>query len=463
NEYNFINFYLNKEDGIDYDDLDFNHPLLNEKSNVKVHWTDLSANINFENELKIRKYFKNVHNLSAIKVDRNRIYTDVSNVEMVSESIDILDSSVHRKIFIEFLEINGYKKDFIEKVLKIDDIITERLNIDKDNLGIVWDIEKIWFNNFKSYGDGVIIDFKDMGHNALIQVGGENQQGKTSILDAISYILYGKTTTTLKREKNGDNRYINNKRDLDHCDGGAQININGNIFTVIRKTERKWNRAKTEISSCSTVVDYYKGTDITEDNKLTGEDKNETQTFIENAIGNFDDFIRLILTTADNINEILSMDRAVFIDSIIKDAGYDIFEKKLTEFKDYKKIETKDDIKIDLDKYKKLLEEKEEDLLNHIQNKKRYIDEIKELEDSKIPFLTKKDELLTDIDKIDEKISNLDISELSLNIETENGKIFTRKEQLKKIEDLKLDVLSYDADKIKNKRTELSDLKDIYI
>ena len=31
------------------------------------------------------------------------------------------------------------------------------------------------------------------------------------------------------------------------------------------------------------------------------------------------------------------MDRSVFIDSIVKDAGYDIFEKKLDEFKEYKK------------------------------------------------------------------------------------------------------------------------------
>ena len=460
NEYNYINFYLHKDEGIDYDDLDFNHPLLNEKSSVKVHWTELSANINFENELKIRKYFKEVHNIPSIKIDRNRIYTDVSKVEMVSESIDILDSSVHRKIFIEFLDVNGYDEQFIEKVLKIDDIISERLNIDKDNLGIVWDIEKVWFNNFKSYGDDVVVDFKEMGQNALIQVGGENQQGKTTILDAISYILYGKTTTTLKREKNGDNRYINNKRDLDYCDGGTHININGNIFTVIRRTERKWNRAKTDITSCSTVVDYYKGYDTSEDNKLTDEDKNKTQSFIESAIGDFDDFIRLILTTADNINEILSMDRAVFIDSIIKDAGYDIFEKKLAEFKDYKKTETKDDIKIDVSKYKKSIEEKEENLLNYKQNKNRFIDEIKELEDSKLPLLSKKDDLLTDIDKIDERISNIDVDELNLSIDSESEKITTRKEQLKKIDELKLEILSYDADKVKNKRIELNTLKD---
>lgn len=461
NEYNYINFHLNKENGIDYDNFDFNHPLLNEKSNVKVHWNDLSANINFENELKIRKYFKEIHNIPSIKIERNRIYTDVSKVDMVTESIDILDSSVHRKIFIEFLEINGYKKDFIDNVLKIDDKITERLNIDKDNLGIVWDIEKIWFNNFKSYGDDIVVDFKNMGQNIIIQIGGENQQGKTTILDAISYILYGKTTTTLKREKNGDNRYINNKRDLDYCDGGAQININGNIYTIIRRTERKWGRNKTDITSCSTVVDYYKGYDISEDNKLTGESKNDTQDFIEKSIGDFNDFIRLVLTTADNINELLSMDRSVFIDSIIKDAGYDIFEKKLLEFKEYKKTETKDDIKIDLNKYRKSVEEKEADLMDYKKFKKTHILDINKLNDDKKPLLSKKDNLLTDIEKVDDNISNLDIDQLKLNINDEKEKIQIRKEQLLKIENLKKEILSYDSNIIKNKRLDIDNLKDI--
>jgi hypothetical protein len=44
----------------------------------------------------------------------------------------------------------------------------------------------------------------------------KNTDGKTTILDVITYILYGKTTTTLSPEKFGDARYINNKRKLDY-------------------------------------------------------------------------------------------------------------------------------------------------------------------------------------------------------------------------------------------------------
>ena len=43
------------------------------------------------------------------------------------------------------------------------------------------------------------------------------------------------------------------------------------------------------------------------------------------------------MTTSDTLNRILSNDMAVFIDSILFDAGLDIFDKKLDVFKLYQK------------------------------------------------------------------------------------------------------------------------------
>ena len=458
NDHNYINFEVGK---INYDDLNLTHPLLNIKSEVKVHWCDLSANINFENEVKIREYFKNNYNLLGIKISKNPIYTDVSGVEMVTESIDVLNPDIQRKIFIEYLETNGYKEEFIEEVLSIDDLILDRLQLDKTNNGIYWTIDKIWFDNFKSYGDNNEINFKEMDNNIIIQLKGENQQGKTSILDAISYILYGKTTTTIKREKNGDNRYINKMRDMDYVQGGAVITINNETYTLVRRTDRKWNRYGTEITSCITTLDYYKGIILTEEFKLTGEVKDKTQEFINLSIGDFNDFIRIAVTNADNLNDILSMDRSVFIDSIIRDAGYHIFELKLEEFKEYRKVIVKTDIKIDLDESKQEIEDKNLEkegindrlgMINHF---------IEYMEESKPMMQGEKDRLLSSMDKIDERISTLNLDEVNEKITTEKEKITTRKEQLNKIDELKLEILSYDPDDIKNKRTEFNKIKDI--
>ena len=59
---------------------------------------------------------------------------------------------------------------------------------------IIWNIDKFWFNNFKSYGDNNEITWDNV--SGIVQISGENQQGKSTILDAICFILYGTTQST---------------------------------------------------------------------------------------------------------------------------------------------------------------------------------------------------------------------------------------------------------------------------
>ena len=251
---------------------------------------------------------------------------------------------------------------------------------------------------------------------------GENQNGKTTILDAITYITHGTTLATNKlggaqREKNGDNRYINNKRNLDYCEGGMVINVNGDLYTLVRRTERKMARDKKTISSCSTTLEYYDGSEPNTDKKLVGERRTNTQTKIDSIIGDFEDFIRLTLTNSENLNYLISLDRATFIDSIIRDAGYDIFEKKLNEFKEYKKELSTERIEINLND----AEEKVEDLKNLLQIYKSKHDEIKknitEIDDKLKVIGLERDEEFKKLNKIDDDIANIDIDSIKSKID----------------------------------------------
>jgi DNA repair exonuclease SbcCD ATPase subunit len=58
---------------------------------------------------------------------------------------------------------------------------------------------------------------------------------------------------------------------------------------------------------------------------------------IESIIGTYDNFMRIVMTTSDTLNRILSNDMAVFIDSLLYDSGLDIFDKKLEGLKVYQK------------------------------------------------------------------------------------------------------------------------------
>lgn len=455
NEHTFINLYINE--GEDYDNLTLTTiERVGKNPEFKVHWKDLSSNINTENERKIRNFIKNKYDSNKVKFDKTYIYTDIVSSKMLSETLDLTNIETQRKIFKEYLEEQGYKKDDIDEILKIDDIINDRLEIKEQKTNIEWKIDKFWFDNFRVFGDKNKIDWKNL--NGVIQIHGENQQGKTTILDAITYILYGTTVTTGKREKHGDNRYINNKRKLDKCSGGAVLDIDGEKITILRKTEREWNRSG-EIKSCSTNVDYYDTEEIKEKNKQTGERKTKTQKKLDLILGDFKDFVRISLTNADNLNELLSADRSIFMDSIIRDAGYDIFEKKQNEYKDYKKELNIEKIIVDVSESEQEISDIEEiikDKKLEIKDKKTNIQNLKStLEDKNI----KRDNLIKKLNKIDESMITFDINLSKNTLSNYNQKIEDNKIQIaiyeREIHELptKFEPTKLDEYKIKLKQT----------
>jgi len=452
NEYTFINLYINE--GEDYDNLTLHtNERIGNFPEFKVHWKDLSSNINTENERKIRNFIKNKYDSTKVKFDKTYIYTDMVSSKMLSETLDLTNVETQRKIFKEYLEEQGYKKNDIDEILKIDDLINDRLEIKEQKTNIEWKIEKFWFDNFRVFGDKNKIDWKDL--NGIIQIHGENQQGKTTILDVITYILYGTTTTTVKREKHGDNRYINNKRKLNKCSGGAVLDIDGEKITILRKTERDENRSG-EIKSCSTNVDYYDTEEIKEKNKQTGERKTQTQKKLDLILGDFKDFVRISLTNADNLNELLSADRSVFMDSIIRDAGYDIFEKKQNEYKDYKKDLNIEKIIVDVSQSEQEISE----IVNVIEEKKNTIKEQKKLIiDFKLELDSEnslRDNLIKKLNKIDESMINFDLNISNNTLSNYNQKIDDNKVQIS-IYDRDINELpsKFEPDKLNNLKDKL--------
>lgn len=425
NDHAFIDLYINEL--TDYDNLDLDAPIF-KISEIKVHWKDYSSNITTLNEKKIKDYINKKFNPKKIKFDKVYLYNDITSSKMLSETLDLSDLQVQSNIFKEYLQEQKYKKEDIDEILKIDEIINGRLNLNSTNSKIEWSIDKFWFSNFKSYGDNNEVDWKDT--DGIFQISGLNQNGKTTILDAITYILYGKTTTTLSPEKQGDNRYINNKRNLDYCLGGAVIDVDGEKFVIQRKTERTWNKNKTALTACPTTLDYYKDENITEKNKLTGEVRKKTQAKLDLILGELKDFIRLSFTNADNLNDALSETRSVFMDNIIRDAGYDVFETKLEEFKEYKKELNEEKLIVDI-------QESETDMLDlgiEIKSKKDEIktnqDQIDEFDKELKDHNKNRDELNKKLHNIDSSLDNFDEELNNQSINNYNSKIDEAKIQL---------------------------------
>ena len=160
NDQNLINLYFNEN--IDYDNIIINTPynkLINTQSELKVHWSDYSANINLENEQKIREHLINTYNVSKIKFDKTHLYNDITQSEIINESININDKTLQQSIFREYLKLNKYDEDFIDEIIKIDDIINERMNLAETISNVQWNIDKFWLENFKAF-DKFEIDWR---------------------------------------------------------------------------------------------------------------------------------------------------------------------------------------------------------------------------------------------------------------------------------------------------------------
>jgi len=255
----------------------------------------------------------------------------------------------------------------------------------------------------------------------------------SNILNSVTYGLYGTTFDTLKNEKNRDNKFINSNNQKDYSEVQLIVEINGEDYAIRRRTERKWNKAHNEITSCSTKTYFNKldsNNEIIDENNLSEQDKVNTQRLIEQSIGDFDEFITKSLINADTLNDILTTDHAKFLDSILRDTGLDIFEKKLNVFKDYKKNEYKKEslLNISVDKYNQLIE----DAKTIIEENKTNIEDRKE----KINLLNERisngeihvENTIKSLKPIDSKLTNLNI----VDVKNEINKLINDKEEKKR-------------------------------
>ena len=381
---------------------------------VKIKWCDYESAINKTNEASIRKYIKNKYGDSIIELKWDK--KPINKNEKIKVNDDVLHNitslDVQNTAIREYI-INVLKYDDVsiaDDVIAINNLIQDRMSKD-DDMNYNISLLKMKVNNFRGYGDDIEIDIDSLG--GLTQIFGNNRTGKTTLMYAFLYVVFGIIPSSKKKEKNSDLRFINNKRDLDYCSVSAIFRINDTNVLIERKTERKWNRGKTEVTSCPTTLEFHSLDDSF--NKLineTDEQKKHTQKLIEQAFGTYDDYIRKYYLDSDNLNNILSTDRAVFIDNILFDSGLGIFDKKLDEFKSYRSELSKTRNKIVLDVVKS-----EEEIINYrneIEDKKKLITDIEkkidEYKERSSNLLSEKESKIFLLKEVSDELLNFNIT-----------------------------------------------------
>jgi hypothetical protein len=425
NEYSFKNIRITPY--TDFDDLDFEISNPTAFMKVRFVWGTLPQTRNRQNERKLADYVKGKY--QGITISHKNEFIESEKIEL-NENVtltNISNSAVQHEIFREYLEKIGTDKQLIEDLIALDEEIAGDIVLD-DLSNIEWNVIKFGGKNFMSYHE-LDIDWRNM--DGLFQITGINTAGKTTIMKLISYILFGKTLETETRMKYGDQRFVNNRNGSSFCEGYLVLEANGEYYGIKKKTEISRTKSG-EINGAPTTLSYFfltgpdeEMTDANALEKLDEDKRIKTQQKIDTIIGSYDNFMRIVMTTSDTLNRILSNDMAVFIDSLLYDSGLDIFDKKLEGLKAYqKKANEKTRVTCNIDATNTMnatlqqeitglegdvigLEDKTiPDIQQHIQGGRTYIE-----------TLTKK------LFKIDPEIYSLSVDDVKTTIDTHNKTI----------------------------------------
>ena len=266
---------------------------------VQVVWEDTPDNFTSERIKNVKQYFQKKYLTTNVNV-----ITRVKNVEDTMQSVDvsfnILDKNYQHELIKSYLTSKSLDK-FYDDVLKIDSQVENKLIQNQTEVTPFkkWYIKKIEFSNFLSYGENQVLDFDKCNGITVIESNPPNFGGKTVLsVDLLMFLFFNTTTKTNKAEE-----IFNRFSDKNKVSVRGYIQIDGDDYIITRQIERKL--AKSGEWNVKTELDFFKQLPDGSILNFTGEQRRETENFIKTSIGDIDDFLMTILTTATNLEDLI--------------------------------------------------------------------------------------------------------------------------------------------------------------
>lgn len=320
-----------------------NDDIYDSNNYIKVIWEDTLDNHSAIKEKQIEKYFQNKYRTNKVKV----IFKPITNKnsEIIAEgSADaselILDENYQKQLIEQYVKDNSINVS-IPHLMKLDGSVNVELENYKEqtNRYKTFKIKEIEFSNFLSYGEDNKITFD--GKTGITSVVSEpaNYGGKTTLtVDLLLFLFFGTTTKTDKNEE-----VFNRFTDSDNVEVKGKVEIEGDIYIIKRSLTRK--KSKDDSYICKNEVDFYQVLPRGGVKQLNGEQKKFTDELIKTYVGTFDDFLITILTTGDNLDDLIKTKPTERGRILTRFIGLEFFrekekiaKKKHTEWKEKSKL-----------------------------------------------------------------------------------------------------------------------------
>ena len=266
---------------------------------IQVIWEDVPENFTQERIKSVKQYFMKKYVSNNINVITKAKTTDETQ-QTIDVAVNIMDKNYQKELIKSLLESKA-QDQYYDQVMNIDLAVENRMSANEVEVTPFkrWYIKKIEFSNFLSYGENQVIDFDKCDGITVVESDPPNFGGKTVLtVDLLLFLFFNTTTKTQKAEE-----IFNRFTDKNSVSVKGDIIIDGEEYIIARKIERK--KAKSGEWNVKTELDFFKKLADGQLQNFTGEQRRETENFIKTSIGDMDDFLMTIVTTASNLEDLL--------------------------------------------------------------------------------------------------------------------------------------------------------------
>ena len=248
----------------------------------------------------------------GFKVDTPYGYKNIEWCGITEKNADVYRCELENGMFVEGADYHRLKKtdnDFVYlkeiqkgQIIQTKEgdspVVSVELLEEKDTL---YDVQVEEVHQY--YTNGIV------SHNTVLTV------------DLLMFLFFNTTTKTQKAEE-----IFNRFTDKDKVSVRGEITIDGEDYIIARTIERK--KSKSGEWNVKTDLDFFKKLADGQLMNFTGEQRRETEKFIKNSIGEQEDFLTTILTTATNLEDLLESKPTARGQVLTKFLGLEFLKKK---------------------------------------------------------------------------------------------------------------------------------------
>jgi len=282
---------------------------LPKKARLRVRVKNTS-NTDLKKALTIIKHRHNIAETSIIRMDNLK----VKNAGTELEFGDIGDPDVQYKLIVDYIsDIKSVKAKTLDEIKTIHKELSSGITTNNIALrNINWKLKHFEFSNMFAYGENNSIDFERC--NGVVGLFSPNTSGKSSVLDALSFCLFDKSSRAYLA-----NHIMNHSKNNFYCK--ATFTIANDEYTIERTgyIGRKGN-VKVDVDFCKLNASGKKVS-------LNGDQRNTTNKNIRALIGTYEDFILTSFSSQTNNSVFLDCNQTEKKDILARFLGLGVFDQ----------------------------------------------------------------------------------------------------------------------------------------